>query len=305
MAEFPKPVIAAVNGAAVGLGCSVAVSCDVVYIAESAFMSDPHVSIGLVAGDGGAVTWPLLMSILKAKYYLLTGERIPAAECVELGLANFMVPDSDLLRSAVRLGYRLAKQPQQALEETKRARSTCTCRPRSSASRRRARGPERVVLHRRHPPYRRDLQVQVVVTGPKPAPKPRRTPRADFPLRGVPAPAPVMGRRGPERTSAVDFVDKAREVFLQKGYFGTTIDDIVEAAGISRSSFYTYFPTKRDVLLTIGTEAYVGMNEMIDKMMLVAEEGPPDAVERIVRMYIELLDDHGTFLAGVGAGRLR
>jgi enoyl-CoA hydratase len=121
MAEFPKPIIAAVNGAAVGLGCSVAVSCDVVYAAESAFMSDPHVSIGLVAGDGGAVTWPLLMSILKAKYYLLTGERIPAAECVELGLANFVVPDDELMRSAVELAHRLAKQPQQALEETKRA----------------------------------------------------------------------------------------------------------------------------------------------------------------------------------------
>jgi enoyl-CoA hydratase len=121
MAEFPKPLIGAVNGAAVGLGCSVAVSCDIVYIAESAFMADPHVSIGLVAGDGGAVTWPLLMSILKAKYYLLTGDRIPAAQCVELGLANFMVPDDQLMNSAVELAHRLAKQPQQAIEETKRA----------------------------------------------------------------------------------------------------------------------------------------------------------------------------------------
>ncbi len=121
MTEFPKPLIAAVNGAAVGLGCSVAVSCDVVFIAESAFMSDPHVSIGLVAGDGGAVTWPLLMSILKAKYYLLTGERIPAAQCVELGLANFVVADDRLLDEAVALAQRLAQQPQQALEETKRA----------------------------------------------------------------------------------------------------------------------------------------------------------------------------------------
>jgi len=121
MAEFPKPLIAAVNGPAVGLGCSVAVSCDVVYIAQSAFMSDPHVSVGLVAGDGGAVTWPLLMSILKAKYYLLTGERIPAAECVELGLANFVVPDEKLMGEALALAHRLAKQPQQALEETKRA----------------------------------------------------------------------------------------------------------------------------------------------------------------------------------------
>jgi len=121
MVEFPKPLIAAVNGPAVGLGCSVAVSCDVIYIAERAFMSDPHVTVGLVAGDGGAVTWPLLTSILKAKYYLLTGERIPAADCVELGLANFVVPDDKVVEEAVALGHRLAKQPQQALEETKRA----------------------------------------------------------------------------------------------------------------------------------------------------------------------------------------
>jgi enoyl-CoA hydratase len=121
MVEFPKPLVAAVNGAAVGLGCSVALSCDIVYIAESAFMSDPHVSIGLVAGDGGAVTWPLLMSLLKAKYYLLTGERILAADCVELGLANFVVPDDKLIDTAVELANRLAQQPQQAVEETKRA----------------------------------------------------------------------------------------------------------------------------------------------------------------------------------------
>ena len=66
-AEFPKPVIAAVNGAAVGLGCNIAVACDLVYIAESAFLADTHVSIGLVCGDGGAVFWPLLMGLMKAK----------------------------------------------------------------------------------------------------------------------------------------------------------------------------------------------------------------------------------------------
>jgi enoyl-CoA hydratase len=121
MVEFPKPLIAAVNGPAVGLGCSVAVSCDIVYIAENAFMSDPHVSIGLVAGDGGAVTWPLLMSVLKAKYYLLTGEQIPASDCVDLGLANFVVPPDALMESAMGLAKRLAQQPQQSVEETKRA----------------------------------------------------------------------------------------------------------------------------------------------------------------------------------------
>ena len=84
-------------------------------------MADTHVNIGLVCGDGGAATWPLFMSMLKAKYYLLTGERIPAADCVELGLANFSVPDAELLDRAIELGERLAKQPKQAIEETKRA----------------------------------------------------------------------------------------------------------------------------------------------------------------------------------------
>jgi enoyl-CoA hydratase/carnithine racemase len=121
MLECPKPMIAAVNGPATGLGCSVAISCDIVFISEDTFMSDPHVDIGLVAGDGGAVQWPLFMSILKAKYYLLTGERIPAQECVEIGLANFAVPADELLDRSVELAHRLAAKPQQALEETKRA----------------------------------------------------------------------------------------------------------------------------------------------------------------------------------------
>lgn len=121
MAEFPKPVVAAVNGAAVGLGCNVAVGCDIVFIAESAFSADTHVSIGLVCGDGGAVFWPLLMSILKAKEYLLTGDRIPANTAVELGLANRVVADDQLMTEALAFANRLAKQPRQAVQETKRA----------------------------------------------------------------------------------------------------------------------------------------------------------------------------------------
>lgn len=121
MAEFPKPVIAAVNGPAVGLGCSVAVNCDIVLIAESAFLADTHVDIGLVCGDGGAIAWPLLMSLLKAKEYLLTGDRIPAAEAVNLGLANRVVADQVLLEEAVTLAQRLADKPRQAVQETKRA----------------------------------------------------------------------------------------------------------------------------------------------------------------------------------------
>lgn len=121
MLDCPKPMIAAVNGPAVGLGCSVATSCDIVLINEDTFMSDPHVDIGLVAGDGGAVQWPLFMSILKAKYYLLTGDRIPARECVDIGLANFAVPADELMEQAIALANRIAEKPQQSMMETKRA----------------------------------------------------------------------------------------------------------------------------------------------------------------------------------------
>jgi enoyl-CoA hydratase/carnithine racemase len=121
MASFHKPLIAAVNGPAVGLGCSVAVGCDIVLMAERAFIADTHVSIGLVAGDGGAVAWPLMMSLLKAKEYLFTGDRISAELAVSLGLANRVVPNDDLMTEALALAHRLAQQPAQAIQETKRA----------------------------------------------------------------------------------------------------------------------------------------------------------------------------------------
>lgn len=120
-AEFPKPVVAAINGPAVGLGCNVALMSDIVFIAESAFIADTHVSIGLVCGDGGAVFWPLLMGLLRCKEYLLTGDRIPAAKAVELGLANYVVSDADLLAEARKMADKLAAQPRQAIQETKRA----------------------------------------------------------------------------------------------------------------------------------------------------------------------------------------
>jgi enoyl-CoA hydratase len=115
------PVIAAVNGPAVGLGCSIAVSCDIVLIADTAYMADTHVNVGLVAGDGGVVAWPFMMSMLKAKEYLFTGDRIPAETAVQLGLANRVVPHDDLMAEALTLAGRLAEQPPQALQETKRS----------------------------------------------------------------------------------------------------------------------------------------------------------------------------------------
>jgi len=120
MLRFPLPVIAAVNGPAVGLGCSVAVLCDIVLISDQAFLMDPHVSAGLVAGDGGAAFWPLLTPILRSREYLYTGDRIPAALAVELGLASRTVAAGELRDAALQLAGRLAAQPAQALRDTKR-----------------------------------------------------------------------------------------------------------------------------------------------------------------------------------------
>lgn len=118
MVRCRVPVVAAVNGPAVGLGCSLAALSDVVYIAEDAFLSDPHVQVGLVAADGGPLTWPLHMSLLLAKEYALTGTRIPARKAVEIGLANHVAEDP--LDAAIACARRMAGQPQQAVESTKR-----------------------------------------------------------------------------------------------------------------------------------------------------------------------------------------
>jgi enoyl-CoA hydratase len=113
------PVVAAVNGPAVGLGCTVATACDIVFMAETAFFADPHVAVALVAGDGGAITWPAATSLLKAKQYLLTGDRLPASDALAIGLANFVVPAEELMAAATAFAWRLASLPPQAVQDTK------------------------------------------------------------------------------------------------------------------------------------------------------------------------------------------
>ena len=121
MLRFHLPVVAAVNGPAVGLGASLTVMCDIVFMAESAYLSDPHAAMGMAAGDGGAVTWPAMMSILRAKEYLFTGDRISAQEALRLGLANRVVPDDAVVSEALAFAQRLAAMPAQSIQDTKRA----------------------------------------------------------------------------------------------------------------------------------------------------------------------------------------
>jgi enoyl-CoA hydratase len=121
MVECPLPIVSAVNGAAFGLGCSIAALGDIILAGESAYFADTHVSIGLVAGDGAVAVWPLLMSLARAKEYLLTGDRISAEEAYRIGLVNHVYPDAELLPRAIELAGRLAAQPRMAVQETKRA----------------------------------------------------------------------------------------------------------------------------------------------------------------------------------------
>jgi len=118
MARCRVPIVAAVNGPAVGLGCSLVALSDIVYMAETAYLADPHVQIGLVAADGGPLTWPLHTSLLLAKEYALTGARIPAARAAAIGLANHVVADP--LTEAVACAKHIATLPRQAVESTKR-----------------------------------------------------------------------------------------------------------------------------------------------------------------------------------------
>jgi enoyl-CoA hydratase len=117
--DCQKPVITAVNGYAMGLGSTLALLGDVVFAARSATFADTHVQKGIAAGDGGQLIWPLLMGVNRAKYYLMTGDRISAEEAERLGLVNFVVDDDALMERALELADRLAAGPALAISASK------------------------------------------------------------------------------------------------------------------------------------------------------------------------------------------
>jgi enoyl-CoA hydratase len=117
--RFPLPIVTAINGPAVGLAFSIAVLSDVVLVSEEAHMADPHVSVGLVAGDGGAAFWPLLGPSLRLREYLYTGARIDPHTAVELGLATRVVSPADLMDEARNVAGRIASRPVAAVRGTK------------------------------------------------------------------------------------------------------------------------------------------------------------------------------------------
>jgi enoyl-CoA hydratase len=115
------PIVCALNGHAMGLGASLALLCDVIFMASSASIGDPHVRVGLVAGDGGTVAWPLAVGPARAKQYLLTGDALTAAEAERIGLVNFVVPDDALDAEAMAFAQRLAAGAPLAVQYTKQA----------------------------------------------------------------------------------------------------------------------------------------------------------------------------------------
>ena len=117
--DLEKPIIAKVDGPAIGLGCSLALYCDFIYASEQSVFADPHVSVGLVAGDGGAVMWPQLIGYARARRYLLTGDPITASDAAAIGLITEAVPAEMLDETVAKMASRLARGATHSIKWTK------------------------------------------------------------------------------------------------------------------------------------------------------------------------------------------
>jgi enoyl-CoA hydratase len=125
LVEIRQPVVAAVQGDAVGLGATLALMCDVVVTHPQCRFSDPHVVVGLVAGDGGCLAWPMSVGMARAKRHLLTGDAMTGDEAQASGLVTDVVDSSaEVLPAARALAERISKLPPLAVQGTKRALSS-------------------------------------------------------------------------------------------------------------------------------------------------------------------------------------
>ncbi|MET0269019.1 MAG: enoyl-CoA hydratase-related protein [Sphingomonas sp.] len=117
--DIEKPMVCRMNGHAIGLGATVALLCDIILAADTARIGDPHVGIGLVAGDGGAVAWAQRIGLTRAKEYLLTGELLTATKAAEIGLINHALPAAELDATVDALCDRLLNGAPNAIRWTK------------------------------------------------------------------------------------------------------------------------------------------------------------------------------------------
>jgi len=115
------PIVCAINGDCIGLAATVALFCDITVCAEDARIADPHVKIGLVAGDGGAVIWPMLVGPNRAKEFLMRGNLITGTDAERMGLVNYALPRDQVLAKAREIAQELADGPTWAIRWTKLA----------------------------------------------------------------------------------------------------------------------------------------------------------------------------------------
>ncbi len=121
MEDLDKPVIAAVNGAAMGAGLDMALMCDMRICSDRARLAESYILMGLAPGDGGAFFLPRLVGVAKALELLLTGEVIEPPEALRIGLVNRVVPHESLMDEAMKLARKIAAMPPQAVRMMKRA----------------------------------------------------------------------------------------------------------------------------------------------------------------------------------------
>lgn len=122
MLALEKPVIARINGHAIGFGATLALFSDLSYAVEQAKIADPHVGVGLVAGDGGALIWPLLIGYARAREYLLTGDALTGREAADIGLITRACADiASLDETVYGMAERLASGATRAINGTKAA----------------------------------------------------------------------------------------------------------------------------------------------------------------------------------------